>query len=217
MATLFKKIINKFERLIINPLLAKKRRKKLKTTSFTIISNNCWGGACYEYFNLQKKSPTVGAYFYASDYVKLCKNLKHYLLDTELVIIETNKSSHFSELQHEKHENSIVGLLDDVEIVFLHYSDKKTIIEKWKRRIKRIDWKHIILKFSYQNSCTDDDIAEFLNISEYKKFCFVGEHITDSDNEILFKTHNGKMTIEETTCFGSGMDVIKILNDRLSV
>ena len=35
------------------------RKKKLKSTDFTIISNNCWGGMIYESYNLPKESPTV--------------------------------------------------------------------------------------------------------------------------------------------------------------
>ena len=34
--------------------LANYRKKQLKSTDFTIISNNCWGGMIYESYNLQK-------------------------------------------------------------------------------------------------------------------------------------------------------------------
>ncbi len=34
--------------------LANHRKKQLKSTDFTIISNNCWGGMIYESYNLQK-------------------------------------------------------------------------------------------------------------------------------------------------------------------
>lgn len=30
----------------LNPLLGKYRKKNLLGTNFTILSNNCWGGAC---------------------------------------------------------------------------------------------------------------------------------------------------------------------------
>ena len=42
--------------------LADWRKKQLKSTDFTIISNNCWGGMIYESYNLPKESPTVGNY-----------------------------------------------------------------------------------------------------------------------------------------------------------
>ena len=38
-------LLHKFQKRVINPLLADYRQKKLKYRDFTIISNNCWGGA----------------------------------------------------------------------------------------------------------------------------------------------------------------------------
>ena len=53
--------------------LANYRKKQLKSTNFTIISNNCWGGMIYESYNLPKESPTVGMFFIAKDYIEfLC-------------------------------------------------------------------------------------------------------------------------------------------------
>lgn len=46
----------------IGSLFVNKRRKKLTSTDFTIISNNCWGGMMYESYNLPKQSPTVGLF-----------------------------------------------------------------------------------------------------------------------------------------------------------
>lgn len=50
--------------------LANYRKKQLKSTNFTIISNNCWGGMIYESYNLPKESPTVGMFFIAKDYIE---------------------------------------------------------------------------------------------------------------------------------------------------
>ena len=55
------------------------RKKKLKSTDFTIISNNCWGGMIYESYNLPKESPTVGMFFVADDYIKFLTHLKAYI------------------------------------------------------------------------------------------------------------------------------------------
>ena len=55
------------------------RRKKLQISSFTIISNNCWGGMIYESYNLVKQSPTIGMFFFPSDYIKFISNLKFYI------------------------------------------------------------------------------------------------------------------------------------------
>lgn len=46
-------------RRVFNRIFGKFRQRKLNSTDFTIISNNCWGGVVYEYYNIQKNSPTV--------------------------------------------------------------------------------------------------------------------------------------------------------------
>ncbi len=56
-------LCNKIEKKILIPCLAKSRKKRLKYDDFTIISNNCWGGCCYEYFGMPKLSPTIGGFF----------------------------------------------------------------------------------------------------------------------------------------------------------
>ncbi len=160
---------------------------------------------------MPKLTPTVGAYFYAEEYVKFCKNLKYYL-ECPLEVKTAEESKYYERLKEKGEENALIGKLDDVEIVFLHYKDEKTIVEKWNRRLERINWERIILKFSYQNNCTEDLLKEFLAIPEYKKFCLVGKKITDDENEILYKRSNGYETINETYNFDKYLNIIKIIN-----
>ncbi len=214
-ATIIEKVIDKLRVKTIVPILSKKRREKLNSTDFTIISNNCWGGVCYEYFNIEKKSPTIGCYFFAADFVKFCKNLKYYLKQ-KLVLIDSQKSIHREELHNKGEDGVIVGKLDDVEIVFLHYKDKNLILDKWQRRVKRINYDKIILKFSYQNGCNDELINDFLAISEYPKICFCGEKLFQSDDIIVFPWHDGKTTFDETIHFGKFFDVVSLINSKLN-
>ena len=65
--------------------LADWRKKQLKSTDFTIISNNCWGGMIYESYNLPKESPTVGMFFMAKDYIEFLSDLKGLLNRKNLV------------------------------------------------------------------------------------------------------------------------------------
>ena len=48
--------IQKYQR----KFLAGQRRKMLKNTQFTILSNNCWGGMIYESYGLPNQTPTAG-------------------------------------------------------------------------------------------------------------------------------------------------------------
>lgn len=210
----FNNLCNKLEKKIFTPLFQKHRKKRLKYDDFTIISNNCWGGCCYEYFGIQKLSPTIGAYFFANDYVKFCSNLKHYF-SQQLKIVSLSDSIHYEAIKNQNNTKAIIGKLDDVEIIFLHYADEKTVLEKWSRRVERINWDRVILKFSYQNECNDELVKEFLKIKDYPKFVLVGSPITRDSNEIVFKRSIGKETVDETINFDRFVNPIKIINDRL--
>ena len=207
-------LCNKLEKKIFIPLFKKHRKTRLKYDDFTIISNNCWGGCCYEYFGMQKLSPTIGAYFFADDYVKFCSDLKYYF-SQQLKIISVSDSSHYEAIKKQNNAKAIIGKLDDVEIIFLHYADEKTVLEKWNRRVKRINWDRLILKFSYQNECNDELVKEFLKIEDYPKFVLVGSSITHDSNEIIFKRSIGKETVDETVNFDRFINPVKIINDRL--
>ena len=71
--------------------LANYRKKQLKSTDFTIISNNCWGGMIYESYNLPKESPTVGSFFIAEDYIEFLSDLKGYV-NGKLTFIKPEQS-----------------------------------------------------------------------------------------------------------------------------
>ena len=100
-------------------------------TNFVVISNNCWGGEIYRRLGMQYNTPFIGLYIYGPDYIKLLKNLAYYL-SIELSFVETSKwlSSPVS---------YPVGVLDDVELHFVHYENKELALAKWNRRLKRMN------------------------------------------------------------------------------
>ena len=127
--------------------LADYRRNKINKSRFTIISNNCWGGECYESYNLIKQSPTIGLFFMATDYIKFISNIKHYL-NQKIEFINPKESKYFYSLKKDPHFGSYpVGKLDDIEIFFMHYSSEEQVLKKWNRRIKRINFE----KLPYKN------------------------------------------------------------------
>ena len=131
-----KSILKKY-RLKINKIGSQSRKKKLKTTDFSIISNNCFAGIVYQHLGMEYNTPTVGLYFFADEYIKFLSDFDHYIKQ-ELKIINTADSKYYQELVNKGQQNTIVGLLDDVEIVFLHYKSNEEAIEKWNRRVKRL-------------------------------------------------------------------------------
>ncbi len=152
-------------RRIISPL----RRIGLKNKTFTIISNNCWGGFIYDLFGLKYQTPTIGLYFSSSDYLKFIGNIKYYL-DQELVqdkgILNCN----------------VVGRLDDIKLFFLHYNSFEDAKRKWDKRKQRINFNNLLVKFNDQNGFTDNNLLTFLNL-KYDNIIFFGGKKYNGFNE----------------------------------
>lgn len=158
--------------------LANYRRKKLNSTDFTIISNNCWGGMIYESYNLPKESPTVGMFFMAEDYIEFLKDLKGYV-NGKLSFLSPEKSrwKDAPQVSGDKRFGFYpVGLLSngkkDIEIFFLHYHSEQEAREKWERRIKRINWDRLLVKFNDQNGCTEKEVKQFMKLNYKNKIFF---------------------------------------------
>ena len=150
------------------------RRKQLKFTDFTIISNNCWGGLVYQYFGLQYASPTIGLFMMDDDYIKFLENLDYYLSQT-LVFISHEESKYKERLQRETTAKDCypIALLDDVEVHFMHYHSVEEAQKKWEYRKQRINKDRLLVKMS-QRSSDDLTILERFEQLPYKnKICFI--------------------------------------------
>ena len=187
------------------------RRKFLKDKNFTIISNNCFGGGVYQYFDLPYNSPTVGLYFFAKDYIKFLKNIKYYL-NLELKFISCEESKNYIYLTEDSKKVPI-GILDDVEIVFLHYKSEKEAFEKWERRKKRINWDRLVVKFNDQNNATEEDIKEFDNLDYKNKLCFVANPVEETKNVIVFREFLGQKYVQDFNEWKRHINIIKYLNN----
>lgn len=143
-------------------------KTRIKSRNFTVISNNCWAGKVYQYLDMPYLSPTVGLYFFADDYIRFLKNLKHYM-SLDLKFIGYKDSKHSDVLVEHNQTEIPIGVLDDVEIIFLHYKTEEEAYEKWNRRKSRINWDNLYIKFSKMNQCTEKHIKEFSELPFEKK------------------------------------------------
>ena len=160
--------INKYFRI----KFASKRSIELKNRDFTIISNNCWGGMIYESYNLKKNTPTVGLFFLADDYIKFVSNIKDYVKQ-DLLFIKKEQSKNKEYFKNDvKFGTYPIGKLGDIEIYFLHYKSEDEALKKWNRRLKRINYNNIILKFNDQNGCTLDNVNDFFSLPYKNKLFF---------------------------------------------
>lgn len=196
-----------------DPLLGIFRQRALKDIRFSIISNNCWAGFVYQYYNLPYQTPTIGLYFFADDYVRFVSDLRHYC-NCNLSFIKAEDSRYHEVLKERGQENIPIGLLDDVEIMFLHYSTPEEAKEKWERRVRRINWNHLIIKFSQQNLATIDHLIAVDRLPYKDKIIFTtGDYGLSS--QVIYKESLGLPEIfDEVTHFKSYLDLPALINGR---
>jgi uncharacterized protein (DUF1919 family) len=125
---------------LVDPCFSWFARRQLLSKDFSIISNNCVAGGIYHKFGLKYNSPTVGTFFFADDYIKFLENLKYYV---KLPLKFTDVSKH--------PENKTrrmwypIGVLGDVEVHFRHYQTEREALEKWNRRVKRVNFNNLFV------------------------------------------------------------------------
>ncbi|MCD7825494.1 MAG: DUF1919 domain-containing protein [Clostridiaceae bacterium] len=117
----------------------------------------------------------MGCYFFADDYLKFVQKLEYYL-SLDIKMITAQEARHKEQIKNNGNEDCPIGVLDDVEIVFVHYKKAVLTKDKWTKRVKRVNWDNLIFKFSYMNSCTKEQLKEFDFLElPGKKFMFVPE------------------------------------------
>lgn len=168
----------------IRKFIAPIRRIGLKNKSFTIISNNCWGGVIYDIYGLKYQTPTIGLYFQSSDYIRFLKNIKYYL-SIEMNAINPEESKYFNQLTN---KNTIIGKIDDIEVFFVHYHTANEAIEKWNKRRKRVNFDNIVIKFNDQNNFNVDDLNEYRKLDfDCKLFFTANKDLIEEKNDYYFK------------------------------
>lgn len=206
-------------RLKVNKIMRQMNQEKWKSellnNDFTIISNNCWGGMIYECYGMKKLSPTVGLYFMAGDYIKFISDLKKYIYEP-LEMIDVEESKYKNMFLAPGIKRCPIGLLKDIEIMFLHYKDNDDAIAKWNRRVERINWDNLLIKFNDQNGCTEDDLIKFLELDLRNKLFFTCKKWNVDDKSIIkIKqpfNHDHIMASYEPFAHNKYLDVTRYLN-----
>lgn len=180
-----------------NKVLSSYRRSRIKCRDFSIISNNCWGGHVYRRFGLSYSSPTIGLFFFTDDYLRFLADLKRYL-QTPLTFISVDESVHREELLRRQEGNMVIGRIDDVEIMFLHYASRQEAREKWERRAQRVNYKHLIIKISQMNDCSDEDIRTFALLPYRNKVIFTAHPVPGVSSQVI---SDGEQGIRDDTTF----------------
>ena len=196
-----KTLFNRFQNKVIektNPYLgAFRRRQGGVDFDFTIISNNCWAGSVYRWFNLPYMTPTAGLYFFAEDYIVFLKDLKN-LCSAEVKEIGLEESKHKDKLMAKGQQHIPIGKIGDVEIIFLHYPTFAEAKAKWERRCRRICWDRLIVKNAEMNGCTPEMVRDFDTLPFKTKFIFTTRDY-GIQSQVIFKEYLGKDQVKDDT------------------
>lgn len=106
----------------------------------------------------------------AKDYIECLSDLKDYI-NGKLSFVKPEESQWKDAPQvsgNKRFGTYPVGVLSNgkntIEIFFLHYHSEQEASEKWERRIKRINWDKLLVKFNDQNGCNETDVENFMKL-----------------------------------------------------
>lgn len=135
----------------------------LRESRISIISNNCWGGIVYRTLGLEVLSPFKNLFLEDADYIKLLKNLKHYM-ECEPQFCEYSTDIH-------SQERYPVLSLDDIRIHCNHDKEPEAAIAKWNRRREKINWNNLFIEMYADKREIE---TAFMKIEGFdKRICFV--------------------------------------------
>lgn len=187
-------------------------RKNLINKDFTLISNNCWGGRVYQDLNQEYRSPFIGLFLYLDDYIKLLENFKYYM-DQNLEF--TNISKHAKANEERADHSYPLGLLDDVEIHFLHYKDELDARTKWERRKERINWDNLFVKISEADDCTIDILEKFDVLDFKNKVSFTRQEYKNLKFNVILPNYS---ISTEMNNYHKHINIVEWLNEgRITV
>lgn len=130
------------------------------------------------------------------DYIKFIYNLKYYLSITpiEIKIDESTYSNYLKTLNYD----GVIGKIDDVELMFLHYEDFNEAKTKWERRKKRVNFDKIIYKFNDQNNCTIEELRLFEEFPAKNKILFTAKEYDGVESYVLNKYEAAGYVVDDT-------------------
>ena len=130
----------------------KRLRSRLKNKDFSLFSPNCYAGIIYHRLGMEFTSPTINMLFpVKKQYLKFVSNIAYYL-QKDLVFV---KDSDY---------NCPVAMLEDIKLVFNHYSSAQQANEAWEKRKRRVNYDNIFLIFDDISDVEYEDLRKFNQI-----------------------------------------------------
>lgn len=186
---MFKKI-SIFSKRKVRQVFKKRLNKKdiafLKNSNFVLISNNCWGGAAYQWFERPYNSPFIGLFLYGPCYIKLLQNFDEYMHQKLIFVSESRYP--------DRKLTYPLATLNDIEIHFTHYATEEEAKNKWERRTLRMleekNRDHYFFKICDRERVSNKILEEFHQLPFKNKISFSVKNLSTLKNKNHFKIHN---------------------------
>lgn len=164
-----------FRGWILLPHCQRNRRKHLKDvrsrfnynklSDISIFCTNCVGGILYHFLGIPFRSPLINTSMDRNQFVVFCTSLKQYL-DCELLVSKNEKGSCTGKIGGNG--------LDVLTIEFPHDSDPDVVIEKWKKRVGRVNYDKLVL-ICDDRGMKEESFREFDKIRAFRKILFTAD------------------------------------------
>jgi len=185
---------------IVNYFLLIYFRQISRNKKFCIISNDCWGAEIYKVLNRPFNTPFIGLMLMSPCYIKLLENPQYYL---KLPLVFKGSSNYPSMRNLNSGISFPLATLgdSDIEIHFLHYKSEEIAKEKWDRRVKKIDWTNLFVKYDCGKDYANKDLMEtFLNLPFSNKLVFGNENYGNK-NVYVLKNYSTNAMVQFRNCF----------------
>lgn len=176
----------------------KRKRRRLKTTDFTIIASNCSGTFIYYDMNLPYLTPTVNLSIGMNDFVKMAGKLSWYM-EQEIV-----------EVRGEKYP---AGLLGDVKLSFVHYDTFEEGVRKWEERKQRINWDNLFIMGTDKDGCTYETLERIEKLPYKNKVAFTHIRYPELPSTFYIKGFEEKSELGVITFFKKQLLKRRYLDD----
>ena len=175
----------------IRRLFFKKSVRRLHQKNFCIIANNCLGSKIYQILKIQYNTPFVGLFIQPNCFVKLAINFEHYIRQP-LRFSERSKYEKYNSNEQSGTPYPL-GLLDDVEIHFLHYNNENIAATKWRERCSRIDKDSLYYTMVADETAEPKIIIKYLKQVKAPRVCLHNKRNLRLPGSFYIPPVNGKM------------------------
>ena len=174
-------------------------------SDFSIIANNCWGGALYQGLRRPYLTPFAGTFLMAPCYLRMLEDLRGHLAHPPRRAAESRYESIRQVYGRPAYPIGILG--DDVEVHFLHYVTWEEALVKWVRRTARIRWDRLFVKFGDQNESSTELVRRFLELPFERKVCLTNRTGMVGEGLVVLGGEGPTTRLQEDMEFRGHMDV----------